>query len=45
MKVAAHDIDLTIIHIPGKQKEVADLLFRWQSTAQNDNMLKGYLKN
>ena len=45
MTAAVHDIDLTIVHIPGKQNEVADLLSRWKSTKANTELLKKFLKN
>ena len=45
MTAAVHDIDLTIVHIPGKQNEVADLLSRWKNTKDNRELLKKFLKH
>ena len=45
MQVATFDIQLTIVHIPGKYNEVADLLSRWQGTIDNENKLKQHLQN
>ena len=34
-----YDIDLTYVHIMGKQNMVADLLSRWQNSIENVRML------
>ena len=39
MEVAAHDIQLTVVHIPGKDNQVADLLSRWHLDKDNKNKL------
>ena len=44
MEIASQDIELTVVHIPGKQNEVADLLSRWQGTVDNEKALKKHLK-
>ena len=42
---AENDIELTYVHIAGKQNVVADLLSRWQNTKSQNVLLKAMVKN
>ena len=39
LEAATHDIEVNVVHIPGKQNVVADLLSRWQIAGTNRNKL------
>ena len=45
MAASSKDINLHVIHIPGKQNQVADLLSRWQGSEIDKSNLKKYKKN
>ena len=40
MEVLGYDIQLTVVHIPGKENQVADLLSRWHLDKDNESKLK-----
>ena len=42
---ANSDIDLTLVHIPGKNNIIADLLSRWQIIGTNRNNLYVHVPN
>ena len=42
MSASSKDINLHVIHIPGKQNQVADLLSRWQGSEIDKTNLKKY---
>ena len=41
--VATQDIDLTVLHIPGKHNNIADLLSRWHLPGTDRNKLHSYV--
>ena len=45
MSAASHDINIHVIHIPGKQNQVADLLSRWTDSDKDNKKFKNLRKN
>ena len=43
LETAVGDIKFTLVHIPGKHNECADLLSRWHITSKNIEKLKKYV--
>ena len=45
LETAIGDIKLTLVHIPGKDNQCADLLSRWHITSNNIEKLKRHVSN
>ena len=45
LTASTNDIDLTVLHIPGKHNHTADLLSRWHLPGTDRSRLQSYVPN